>query len=202
MIFKTTLHFFGKTAGVDGRRFHHGHFFSTGILMLVSISEAARMVRRGRATLYRDIDRGRLHKAVSPNGESVLDTAELIRVYGQLFLHGTNNDAHGAPYITPPANLDTHATSNFHDVPKDDSLFRIMEERIHSLERIIALEAELRKVKDQVTSEMRARLDDKDQLIKMLESKVQQLEHGLPPEQGEEAGKEPRGFWAKYARGR
>jgi hypothetical protein len=168
--------------------------------MLVSISEAARMVRRGRATLYRDIDRGRLHKAVSPNGESVLDTAELIRVYGQLFMHGTNNDAHGAPIISP-VNLETHAKSNFHDIPRDDSLFRIMEERIHSLERIIALEAELRKVKDQVTNELRARLDDKDQLIKMLESKVQQLEHGLPSEQAD-ADQAPRGFWAKYARGR
>ncbi|GAB2870073.1 hypothetical protein GCM10027277_44190 [Pseudoduganella ginsengisoli] len=170
--------------------------------MLVSISEAARMVRRGRATLYRDIDRGRLHKAVSPNGESVLDTAELIRVYGQLFLHGTNNDAHGAPLISSPVNLDTHGTSNFHDVPKDDSLFRIMEERIHSLERIIALEAELRKVKDQVTDEMRSRLDDKDQLIKMLESKVHELEHGARQEHGDDTSKEPRGFWAKYARGR
>lgn len=170
--------------------------------MLVSISEAARMVRRGRATLYRDIDRGRLHKAVSPNGESVLDTAELIRVYGQLFLHGTNNDAHGAPLIPAPVNLEGHATSNFQDVPKDDSLFRIMEERIHSLERIIALEAELRKVKDQVTTEMRARLDDKDQLIKMLEEKVQQLVQEQQPEAGGDAGREPRGFWAKYARGR
>jgi hypothetical protein len=170
--------------------------------MLVSISEAARMVRRGRATLYRDIDRGRLHKAISPNGESVLDTAELIRVYGQLFLHGTNNDAHGAPLISAPVNLETHGTSNFQDVPKDDSLFRIMEERIHSLERIIALEAELRKVKDQVTNEMRARLDDKDQIIKMLESKVEQLQQASLHEHGDDAGKEPRGFWAKYARGR
>lgn len=168
--------------------------------MLVSISEAARMVRRGRATLYRDIDRGRLHKAISPNGESVLDTAELIRVYGQLFLHGTNNDAHGAPII-PPVNLEPPTTSHFHDIPKDETLLRVMEERIHSLERIIALEAELRKVKDQVTLEMRARLDDKDQLIKMLESKIQQLEHDAPAEQGD-TGKEPRGFWAKYARGR
>lgn len=168
--------------------------------MLVSISEAARMVRRGRATLYRDIDRGRLHKAVAPTGESVLDTAELIRVYGQLFMHGTNNDAHGAPIITP-VNPEAPATSSFHDIPKDEALFRIMEERIHSLERIIALEAELRKVKDQVTSEMRARLDDKEQLIKMLESKVQQLEHGVPSEQSN-ADQAPRGFWAKYARGR
>jgi hypothetical protein len=170
--------------------------------MLVSISEAARMVRRGRATLYRDIDRGRLHKAVSPNGESVLDTAELIRVYGQLFLHGTNNDAHGAPLIPASGNPEAHGLSNFHDAPKDDSLFRIMEERIHSLERIIVLEAELRKVKDQVTNEMRARLDDKDQLIKMLEEKVQHLERGAPAEPGDDTGKEPRGFWAKYARGR
>ncbi len=170
--------------------------------MLVSISEAARMVRRGRATLYRDIDRGRLHKAVSPNGESVLDTAELIRVYGQLFLHGTNNDAHGAPLIPAPVNLENQSVSTFQDLPKDDSLFRIMEERIHSLERIIALEAELRKVKDQVTNEMRARLDDKDQLIKMLETKVQQLQQSELPAPSDEPDKEPRGFWAKYARGR
>lgn len=176
--------------------------------MLVSISEAARIVRRGRATLYRDIDKGRLNKTVAPTGESVLDTSELIRVYGQLFLHGTNNDFHGTPYIHPPGKLDNHATAGFADLPQDDSLFRIMEERIHSLERIIALEAELRKVKDQVTAEMRARLEDKDQVIHLLESKVQQLEGARPDAAAEAADEQaadksqPRGFWAKYARGR
>lgn len=45
------------------------------------------------------------------------------------------------------------------------------------LERALALEAELRKVKDQVANELRARLADKDHVIKVLESKILFLEY-------------------------
>lgn len=126
-------------------------------MALVSITEAARLVQKNRSTIYRDIERGRLSKTVTQDGETQIDTSELLRTYGRL--HGS--DAGGG----------------------DDGLSRekvrlaLLEERNRSLERALALEAELRKVKDQVTSELRARLADKDNVIKVLESKLLFLEY-------------------------
>ena len=122
---------------------------------LVSIAEAAKLVRRNRSTLYRDIERGRLSKTVTPEGETQIDTSELLRTYGRLHAPGEED-------IDP----DTRIRSRI----------AILEERNRSLERALGLEAELRKVKDQVTSELRARLADKEIVIKVLESKLMFLE--------------------------
>lgn len=134
-------------------------------MALVSITEAAKLVRRNRSTLYRDIERGRLSKTVSPEGETQIDTSELLRTYGRL--HAEDDSAANAQLR-----------------------IALLEERNRSLERALALEAELRKVKDQVTNELRARLADKDNVIKVLESKVLFLEYdkqvdALSPEQQE-----------------
>lgn len=126
-------------------------------MALVSITEAARLVRRNRSTLYRDIERGRLSKTVTPEGETQIETSELLRTYGQL--HASDDDDNGDGRSRAQVKL------------------AILEERNRSLERALALEAELRKVKDQVTNELRARLADKDSVIKALESKVLFLEY-------------------------
>jgi hypothetical protein len=125
-------------------------------MALVSISEAAKLVRRNRSTLYRDIERGRLSKTVSPEGDTQIETSELLRTYGRLH---ANDEEHGGDALA-----------------RERMRIALLEERNRSLERALALEAELRKVKDQVTSELRARLADKDNVIKVLESKVLFLE--------------------------
>lgn len=125
-------------------------------MALVSITEAAKLVRRNRSTLYRDIERGRLSKTVTPEGETQIDTAELLRAYGRLH----------SPEEEP---TDEQARNTMR--------IAILEERTRSLERALALEAELRKVKDQVTNELRARLADKDNMIKVLENKLLFLEY-------------------------
>jgi len=125
-------------------------------MALVSITEAAKLVRRNRSTLYRDIERGRLSKTVTPEGETQIDTAELLRAYGRL--HAPDEE---------PTDEQTRNTMRI----------AILEERTRSLERALALEAELRKVKDQITNELRARLADKDSMIKVLENKLLFLEY-------------------------
>lgn len=125
-------------------------------MALVSITEAAKLVRRNRSTLYRDIEKGRLSKTVTPDGETQIETSELLRTYGRL--HGDDEDGHGS-------------------AARERMRIALLEERARSLERALALEAELRKVKDQVTNELRARLADKDNVIKVLESKVLFLEY-------------------------
>jgi hypothetical protein len=139
-------------------------------MALVSISEAAKLVRRNRSTIYRDIDRGRLSKTVSPDGEAQIDTSELLRTYGRLHLPDDDGD----------------------DFQSREQLrIALLEERNRSLERALALEAELRRVKDQVTNELRARIADKESVIKVLESKVLFLEYdrqveSLKPQQAVE----------------
>lgn len=137
-------------------------------MALVTISEAAKLARKNRTTIYRDIERGRLSKTVSPEGETKIDTSELLRAYGRL-----HQEAEG-------------------DEPSRDKIqIALLEEKNRSLERALALEAELRRVKDQVTNELRARLADKDSVIKVLESKVlfleydKQVEASSEPEKGE-----------------
>lgn len=124
-------------------------------MALVSITEAAKLVRRNRSTLYRDIEKGRLSKTVTPDGETQIETSELLRTYGQL--HSEDDE-------------ETRAS-------RERMRIALLEERNRSLERALALEAELRKVKDQVTNELRARLADKETVIKALESKVLFLEY-------------------------
>lgn len=126
-------------------------------MALVSITQAAKLVRKNRSTLYRDIERGRLSKTISPEGETQIDTSELLRTYGQL--HPTHEEH--------TSDVESHAQLKI----------ALLEERNRSLERVLSLEAELRKVKDQVTNELRARLADKDHVIKALESKVLFLEY-------------------------
>jgi hypothetical protein len=152
-------------------------------MALVSISEAAKLVRRNRTTIYRDIEKGRLSKTVSPHGETRIETSELLRAYGHL--HGNDDDS-------------------VQESASDQVRIAMLEERSRSLERALALEAELRRVKDQVTNELRARLADKDNVIKVLESKVLLLEYDKQVEssraqQAPDEEKTPprRGWWAR-----
>ncbi len=153
-------------------------------MALVTITEAAKLVRRSRRTLYRDIDKGRLSKTVTHDGATVIDTSELLRVYGAL-----TNEEHAPPrtsghsevddfeelveaweYPQPPMPSGTGTTS-------EKAQLHILEERIKSLEHVLALESTLRKVKDEVTNELRARLEDKERVIKILENKVFLLDY-------------------------
>jgi hypothetical protein len=155
-------------------------------MALVSITEAAKLVRRNRSTIYRDIEKGRLSKTVSPDGDTQIDTSELLRTYGRLQASdGDNGDS------------------------RDQARIALLEEKTRSLERVLALEAELRKVKDQVTNELRARLVDKESLIKVLESKLLFLEYGRQVEQEAEKNTQAKeskpappekGFWARLLR--
>lgn len=49
-----------------------------------SISEAAKLAGIARSTLHRHIKAGRISKELDADGQPVIDTAELVRVYGSL----------------------------------------------------------------------------------------------------------------------
>lgn len=139
-------------------------------MALVSIADAAKLVRKAEATLARDIEKGSLKKTVLQDGDIRVDTNELARTYGQLH--------EPQPAVKATAKPAKRA-------PNDKAKIALLAERIRSLERIIVLEAELRRVKDQVTTELRARLSDKDRLIQTLENRIRYLEfeqqlHAVP----------------------
>jgi hypothetical protein len=130
--------------------------------MLVNITDAARLAKKGRATIYRDLNKGRLHKTTSPSGETMIDTSELINTYGKLY-QIENEKGNDEKF---------DATLFSDEASRNRIKVHILEERIKSLERIIELESDLRKVKDLVTDELRARLEDKNTTIQELESKL------------------------------
>lgn len=160
-------------------------------MAIVTITQAAKLVRRGRASMYRDIDKGLVSKTVSASGEAGIETSELIRVYGKLHLpetpvapspandiadFGTKMDAWtlGGPASIPP-----------HETPGDNHQLAILElelrekeEKIVLLERIVALERESRQL---AAASMRRELDGKEQVIELLKHQVLMLEYTTKP---------------------
>ena len=55
-------------------------------MAIVSISHAAKLVRKGRQTLYNHNDKGKLSFTKTEDGKPGIDTAELQRVYGKLYM--------------------------------------------------------------------------------------------------------------------
>lgn len=172
-------------------------------MALVSISEAAKLVRRGRASLYRDIEKGRISKSLSASGETGIETSELVRVYGTLHLAETKavshensaaNSIEEFETLTDTWDVSKNAPKTSHETSGDTPKVQILQERIRSLERILEIEKDLRRVKDQVTEELRARLADKDVVIESLKGQVLLLEYTKPALETVEV---KRGFWAK-----
>jgi len=55
-------------------------------MAIVSISRAAKLVRKGRQTLYNHNDKGKLSFTKTEDGKPGIDTSELERVYGKLYM--------------------------------------------------------------------------------------------------------------------
>lgn len=166
-------------------------------MALVTITEAAKLVRLSRRTIYRDIDKGRLSKTISHDGTTVIDTSELLRVYGALHNneHTSRETSGNSPVEdfeelveaweypqnpVPPGSGAGAGAGN--GMSSDKAQLQILEERIKSLQHVLELESTLRKVKDEVTNELRARLEDKERVIKILENKVLLLDYNESPE--------------------
>lgn len=171
-------------------------------MAVVSVSEAARLVKKSRTSLYSAFKSGQLSKTVMPDGSPGVDTSELLRMYGRLYnspitdtvqnvlrntdMHSVQEAAHGT------AALPVHIQ------------LAIEQERNKNLERVLAIEADLRRVKDQVTDELRVHISEKNRMIQELESKVVKLleySKPAPPTVPEEPlVAVHKGFWARFRR--
>jgi hypothetical protein len=171
-------------------------------MALVTITEAAKLVRRSRRTLYRDIDSGRLSKTVNTAGATAIDTSELLRVYGALHKEDetVGADSSNSTVEEFVELVDTWEASQkplhkSNGAPATNAQVQILEEKIKALQRVLEIEATLRKVKDEVTNELRARLEEKERMIKMLENRVVLLGYDGPEEQVRP--KKPRRFLSR-----
>jgi hypothetical protein len=121
---------------------------------IVPIVEAARLAGRGRATIYRDIEKGKLSRSVMPDGKPGVEISELSRVYGALRVVET-----------------TETVSVRQNEAVRDAA--ILEEKIRSLE------TQLRH-KDEIAVQLQARIDDKQYIIDELKTKVLMIEYLAP----------------------
>lgn len=124
-------------------------------MAFVTVVKAAQLVGLDRKTIYRHIKNGRLSATFSNSGERQIDTAELIRAYGEI--KGASDTATG----------DT--------MPQTET-----GENAAIIQRALAAEASLAAVKAEL-AEVRLRLADKDQHIDDLRSTIRLLEHKKKP---------------------
>ncbi|WBS05557.1 hypothetical protein OU994_15345 [Pseudoduganella sp. SL102] len=68
-------------------------------MALLTVTEAARLARRSRASIYRDIEKGRLDKVFTADGALKIDSAALARAYGEI----GRREEPGAPGASPAA---------------------------------------------------------------------------------------------------
>jgi hypothetical protein len=138
-------------------------------MALVSISEAARLVRKSRSTLYKTyIETGKLSVGQdSATGRPVVDTSELIRVFGVLYTthatgHATDTKTHNAthdatPNATPPRDMAIDLLRQLVK-SKEDQLAQAKEQLRAAQER----EEWMRKQVDEMTGMMRLLQHKKD----------------------------------------
>jgi len=97
-------------------------------MALVSISEAARLTKKGRSTIQRHMKQGKLSISYDDTGNKKLDTSELLRVYGS---------------FDTCINIDKSMHYNTHDKVTDGT---------YKITRLAVLEAENAALKNHIES--------------------------------------------------
>ena len=68
----------------------------------INISQAAKMTGKTRTTIYKKIKSGELSAELGSDGNRLIDTAELLRVFGELVTPDTvSMDVHDTPQVIP-----------------------------------------------------------------------------------------------------
>ena len=94
------------------------------------VAEAARLVGKDRKSIYRHIKQGKLSSYIGSDGEKYIDTAELIRVYGQ---------------IETPETLDETPSISQNETPETALLLRELIDVVkHQSEQLEAIKGELK----------------------------------------------------------
>lgn len=132
-------------------------------MALVSISEAARLVKKDRSTLYRGyIRNGKLSVAYdSATGVPQIDTSELIRVFGSISATGAT------PHATPQAQQ--NATGQSH-TPRDMAI-DLLRQLVKSKEDQLAAAKEQLRAAQEREEWMRKQVDEMTGMMRLLQHK-------------------------------
>ena len=142
-------------------------------MALLTVTEAARLARRSRASIYRDLEKGRLEKVFTADGALKIDSADLARCYGAI------GAPEGGPGASPRATHNAiHAVlRQVQDTPPEPAAGAALEvaqlraqlaaaeQRMALLERIARLEKSARQAAD---ASWRVRLEAKEEVVKAL----------------------------------
>jgi hypothetical protein len=161
----------------------------------LTLREAARQVGVSRQTVYRLVKQGRLSATVGHDGQKLVDTAELLRVFGSL-----------TPRQPETVTQDSHATVTGDSVRQPETppatarpTIAVLTQEEHRRELAItdreALRAELAAARDalkRAEEQLREAKEREAKLLDLAQSATRLLEHREIP-----AAPPPKGFWRR-----
>jgi hypothetical protein len=136
-------------------------------MALVSISEAARLVGKSRSALYRTyIDTGRLSVAQdSATGRPVVDTSELIRVFGAI------SATHATGHATDRKTQNDTPNATHSATPPRDVAIGLLRELLKSKEDQLAAAKEQLNASREREEWMREKFSEMVGMVKLLQHK-------------------------------
>jgi len=138
-------------------------------MALVSVTEAARLTGKNRATIHRYIKQGKLSQISDATNTKKLDTSELIRVFGSLTATPLQNDA-----------MQHDAT------PKTDQSVALLQQKITLLEQLL-------ESKNKELQRQDEHIDSLKQAMLLIESKLPATPEPVAPEPTKKSWQ----FWKK-----
>jgi len=133
-------------------------------MALVSVTEAARLTGKNRATIHRYIKQGKLSQSKDATEQKKLDTSELIRVFGGI--SATNATV-------------SQSDAKQHDATEEKTVF------VADLQQKIALLEQLLDSKNQELKRQDEHIDSLKQAMYLIESKLPKTPEPAPEPQPE-----------------
>jgi len=141
-------------------------------MALVSVTEAARLTGKNRATIHRYIKQGKLSQISDATNTKKVDTSELIRVFGSLT-------------ATPATPLQNDAMQ--HDTtPKTDQSVALLQQKIALLEQLL-------ESKNKELQRQDEHIDSLKQAMLLIESKLPVAQEPVAPMPAKKSWQ----FWKK-----
>ncbi|HEJ9542905.1 TPA: DNA-binding protein [Proteus mirabilis] len=141
-------------------------------MALVSVTEAARLTGKNRATIHRYIKQGKLSQISDATNTKKLDTSELIRVFGSL--------------TATPATLLQNDAMQHDTTPKTDQSVALLQQKIALLEQLL-------ESKNKELQRQDEHIDSLKQAMLLIESKLPTTSEPVAPAPAKKSWQ----FWKK-----
>lgn len=162
---------------------------------LLSLREAARQVGVSRQTMYRMVGEGKVSATVGHDGQKVVDTAELLRVFGRLEPRQSPATPETVAGVTVTRQVETGgATATPSPRPGFQAMTEEDRRREYEIADRTALRAELAAAKDalrRTEDQLREAKEREAKLMELAASATRLLEHR------EILAAPPKGFWKR-----